>query len=242
MKTMRVGMLLVLGFLASACNPAVEAGPGLYVVISPAAQPVSAAVAACMPNIENLSPIVEIRYPEFVDLAEVDFLLQLGELSEMPQFAAQIGWEKVVVILHADNELDLSRAQLADLFSGRAEDWAEMGGEAGAVNLWVGPESDEARQAFEAGLLGGSPVAGSANLATNPEDVLAGGAGDPAAAGLLAAAWADSSVRVIESGVELPVLALAAGEPSGAAYELLACLQGEVGQAALAELYAPLEP
>jgi hypothetical protein len=242
MKTIRVSILLMLGVLASACNPPAEAGPELTVVISPAAQPVSAAVAACMPNTENLSVSLDVRYSDFVALDEVDFFIQLGEPAVMPEFSAQISWEKVVVILHADNELDLSRAQLADLFSGRARDWAELGGEAGAVSLWVGPESDEARQAFEAGVLGESPVTGAAKLATNPEDVLAGVAADPAAAGLLAAAWADGAMRVIESGVELPVLALAAEEPSGAARELLACLQGEVGQAALAELYAPLEP
>ncbi len=237
MKTFKFGLLLGFSMLVSACSPQPEAGPSLHIVLSPAAQPVSAAVAACMPNVENLSAKLEARYANFVDLDDVDLFVRLGEPAEEPEFAAQVAWENIVVVLHPDNELDLSRSQLADLFSGRVEDWSELAGEAAAVSLWVGPESDEARQAFEADVLLGSPVTGAANLATNPEDVLAAVAADPAAAGILPAAWADESVRAIELEVELPVLALAAGEPSGAARQLLACLQGEVGQAALAELY-----
>ena len=235
-------MLLGLSILAVSCSPTAEPGPSLHIAISPAAQPVSAAVAACMPNTEDLSATVEIRYADFVDLDEVDFFIQLGQPAELPEFAAQLAWEEIVVIVHAENELELSRSHFMDLFSGRVEDWSELGGEARAVSLWVGPEGDEARQAFETLVLLGGPVTGSANLATNPEDLLAAVAADPAAAGILPAAWADETVRAIELEVELSVLALAVEEPSGAARQLLACLQSEVGQAALAELYSPLEP
>jgi len=242
MRTLKFGLLLCFSILASACSPAPEAGPSVHIALSPAAQPVSTAVAACMPNDENLAATLDIRYTHFVDLDEVDFFVQLGEPAELPEFAAQLAWEEIVVIVHAENELELSRSHFMDLFSGRVEDWSELGGEARAVSLWVGPEGDEARQAFETLVLLGGPVTGSANLATNPEDLLAAVAADPAAAGILPAAWADETVRAIELEVELSVLALAVEEPSGAARQLLACLQSEVGQAALAELYSPLEP
>ncbi|HEX9595762.1 MAG TPA: substrate-binding domain-containing protein [Anaerolineales bacterium] len=240
--TFKFGLLFSFSMLVAACNPQLEADPNLHIALSPSAQPVSTALAACIPSVENLSAILDVRYANFVDLKEVDFFIQLGEAVEEPVFAAQVASEDIVVILHPDNELDLSKSQLANLFSGRVQDWSELGGQAGVVSLWVGPQSDEGRQVFEGRVLLGSPVSGAANLATNPEDLLAAVAADKAAAGILPAAWVDETVRAIELEVELPVLALAAEEPSGAARQLLACLQGEAGQAALAELYAPLEP
>lgn len=225
---------------ANACSPQATAGPIVQVAISPAAQPVSAAIFACVP--ESVSVVFDVLYPSVVDLDIVDFYVQLGEADEPPEFAAQLATAHIVVVLHSDSALELTNGQIADLFSGRVTDWSELGGEAGKVELWVGPESDEARQAFEDLVLRGSPVAGTANLATNPEDVLAAVAADPTAAGLLPMAWADESVHTIELGIQLPVLALASQAPSGAARQLLACLQGEVGQKAMAELYKPLAP
>lgn len=239
--TFKFGLLFSFSMLVAACSPQPEAGPNLHVALSPAAQPASAAVAVCMPNVENLSATLDVRYANFVDLNEVDFFIQLGEAVEEPGFAAQVASENIVVVLHPDNELDLSKSQLADLFSSRVQDWSELGGAAGVVSLWVGPQSDEGRQAFEARVLLGGPVAGSANLATNPEDILEAVSADPSAAGILPAAWMGGTVRAVETGVQLPVLAVAGSEPSGAARELLACLQGEVGQAALGELYEPLD-
>lgn len=241
MRTFRLAIILCLGLVASACSPQTEARPSLRIALSPAALPASAAVSACLQRVQDASVSIEVRHPSVVNLEEVAFYIQLGEAGEEPGFAAQVAAENVVVILHPSNEIEFSLAQIADLFSGRVQNWSELGGEEAAVNLWVGAESDESRRAFEARILRGSPVAGSAHLATNPEDLLAAVAADPAAAGILPAAWVDATVQAIEIGIELPVLALAAEEPSGAGREVLACLQGEVGQAVLGTLYAGLE-
>ncbi|MEX2144375.1 MAG: hypothetical protein WD740_07245 [Anaerolineales bacterium] len=241
MKLSKLAIPLLL-FLAGACSPQADERPTLRIVLSPSAHPVRAAVAACMQEFDNLTAIIEMRHPSVVDLTEIDFFVQLGEPEQQAGFAGHLAVERVVVILHPSNKMKLSRAYIADLFSGRVQDWGALGGEELAVNLWVGSDSDETRRAFETEMLLGSPVAGSAHLVTNPEKLLAAVAADPAAAGILPAAWVNESVLAIETGIELPVLALAAEEPSGAAREVLACLQGEVGQAALGELYAVLEP
>jgi hypothetical protein len=78
-------------------------------------------------------------------------------------------------------------------------------------------------------------------VAADPQQTLDAVAANPAAAGLLPAAWAGDAAR-IDLGIELPLLAIAAKEPSGAARAVLSCLQSGVGQAALAEKYTPLQP
>ena len=241
MRTFKLAFILCLGLVASACSPQAEARPSLRIALSPAALPASAAVSACLQRVQDVSVSIEVRHSSVVNLEDLAFYIQLGEAEEEPGFAAQVATENVVIVVHPSNQLEFSLAQVADLFSGRVQNWSEVGGEEAAVNLWVGAESDESRMAFEARILRGSPVAGSAQLATNPEDLLAAVAADPAAAGILPAAWVDATVQAIEIGIELPVLALAAEEPSGAGREVLACLQGGVGQAELGKLYAGLE-
>jgi ABC-type phosphate transport system substrate-binding protein len=189
-----------------------------------------------------LTVSIEILHPNVVELENVDFYIQLGEPEELPEFTAQLAVEQIVVVLHPGNALELDKAQIADLFSGRVPDWAVLNGEPAAVNLWVGAQSDEGRKAFERILLLSSPIAGWAHLATNPEDLRAAIAADPNAAGILPAAWVNGEVQAVEIGLELPVLALASQEPSGAAREMLVCLQSGRGRSQLGGLYLPLEP
>ena len=57
-------------------------------------------------------------------------------------------------------------------------------------------------------------------------------AADPAAIGMLPSAWAHDELKLILLGVRLPVL-IATNTLEGPAAELVACLQGETGQAIL---------
>lgn len=230
-------------FLLVACSPQAEPAAALRIAISPAAQPVSSAVANCAPGGEDLFMSIDVRYPSVVDLDQYDLFIRLGEPQDLPSFAAQLAWEQIVVVLNNGNEtINLTTQQLADIFSGRAANWSELGGQGGAIALWVGPASDETRQAFEERVLLGSPVSGAANLAADPQTLLDAIAADPLAAGLLPAAWADESIQQIDLGLDLPVLAISDQEPSGAAAQLLACLQSANGQSLLSEHYRPLQP
>lgn len=231
-------LVAVLLFIAS-CAPSAAGTEELHIAISPAAQPASAAVLACLPRDESIHISFNELYPVAVELDKVDLYIRLGEPQGSPAFAAQLATESLVIVTSAVEQL--SRSQAADLFSGRVDNWDELGGEDLLVELWGGPASDEARQAFEVNILLGSPVSGDANIAANPQQVLDAIATNPGAAGLLPAAWVGETAH-IDLGVELPVLAIAAQEPSGAARTVLSCLQGSLGQAALAEKYAPLQP
>jgi len=231
-------LVAVLLFITSCSSGSAEAQE-LRIAISPAAQPGSAAVLACLPRDESIHVSFDALYPAAIQLDIVDLYIRLGEPQELPVFAAQLATETFVIVTNAVDQL--SRSQAADLFSGRISDWNELGGEDMPVELWIGPASDETRQAFEKSVLLGSPVAGDANVAADPQQILDAVAAHPGAAGLLPAAWAGET-PLISLVIELPVLAIAAQEPSGAARAMLSCLQGSLGQAALAEKYAPLQP
>jgi hypothetical protein len=222
--------------MLAACSAPSEPRP-LSIALTPAAQPSSTAIAVCVPRDAAVS--LDVRYAP--DVSQYDLVFQLGEPADLPDFIAPIAYDEIVVVLHHSNDLDLDRLQTAAIFTGMVRDWAELGGNAGAIELWVGPESDEARHAFQQETLIGAPILGSAHLVTDLASILQAVAADPAAAGILPAAWTDESVELNELGIELPLLALAGDEPSGAARELLACLQSELGQAALSELYTPLQ-
>ncbi len=228
----------ILLFITS-CAPAAAEADELRIAISPAAQPASAAVLACLPRAEDIHISFDELYPAAIQLDKVHLYIRLGEPAEQPAFAAQLATESLVIITNAIDQL--SRSQAADLFSGRISNWSELGGEDLPVELWVGPASDEARLAFEESVLLGSPVSGDANIASDPQQILDAVAANPGAAGLLPAAWASGAAQ-IDLGIELPVLAIAAKEPNGAARAVLSCLQGSLGQVALAEKYAPLQP
>lgn len=238
MKKSKLVLLSIL--LLAACNPQASDLPTLHIAISPAAQPVSETIANCAPINSEAGLSIEMRYPDTVELAEFDLLIRLGEPGQESVFAAQLAWEQIALVVNPGNDVDISRDIVAALFSGRVQSWPELGGDDVAVSLWAGPEGDEARQAFEADVLLGS-VSGGTHVATNPATSIEAVANDPGGAAILPAAWADETVKLIDLDIQLPLIAVAADEPTGAVRELLACLQGPVGQAALSDHYIPFQ-
>jgi hypothetical protein len=222
---------LIVLLILSACNGTTEPQTALRIVISPAAHPVSPAVLTCAPASEDISVSINSYYPGSFALADYDIFIRLGEPDDEAAFVAQIAIEEIVAIANSGLGLEqLTRSEAADLFSGRT----------GTSTIWVGPESDEARQFFTAEVLLGSPVSSFASLAASPEQMLAQVAADPNAVGILATAWVDGSVSTIDLGIQTPVLAMSATEPTGAASDLIACLQGGIGQTILSEKYSTL--
>jgi hypothetical protein len=239
MKKTTLGFFLA--FLLAACAPQASDLPTVRIVVSPAAQPVSMAIAQCIPRDESVEFSIEMQYPNTLDAETPDLLVRLGEPGSNSGFAVQLAWEKIELVVNVGNNVDISREAAADLFGGRIQNWSELSGQDLAVELWAGPASDEARQAFQANVLLG-PVSGNTHLATNPTTALEAVANKTGAVAILPAAWADATVRRIDLGVRVPVIAITATEPTGVIRELLACLQSPVGQAELGKKYTPYQP
>lgn len=236
---MKRAILAVACLLLAACGARVEATQELHIGLSPAAQPISAALLACLPQDESIEISIDAIFPSQVELNELDLYFQLGAPSERPGFAAQIATERIVLAVNPAQDLTaLSALQAADLVSGRMANWEELGGEDEAVLLFVPPDGDEARQAFVANVVRGA-ISGNALIATDPATLLANVAANSGATGILPAAWADDSVQTFDFDVTLPALALAAETPQGPARSVVACLQSGVGRAILTESYAP---
>jgi hypothetical protein len=236
---MKPTALALVCLLLAACGARVETSQALRIGLSPAAQPISAALLACLPQDESVEIHIDSIFPSQVELSELDLYFLLGAPGETPGFAAQIAEERAVLAVNAAQDLRNLRAlDAADLLSGRIANWQQLGGDDEAVLLFVPPESDEARQAFVANVVRGA-VSGGALIASDPATLLANLAANPGAAGILPAAWADASVQAFDFGVTLPVLALAAETPQGPARSVVACLQSGAGQALLNERYGP---
>ena len=237
-------LLLAVATMLSACSPAGQSGDSdnvMRIAVSAAAHPVNAALQSCalMGLSEDQQLFVESRVVDAAELGTFDFAVQLGEWTEDAQVIAEISKENLIVILHTSNPVrSLSNEQIADLFSGRIDNWNLVEGSEAEVALWISPESDEGRRALERVLLAGIPVSGNARLAASPQHMLDAVGADENALGLLPGAWVDSSVRSVESNIALPVLAVAGRELSGEASAIIACMQGEQGQTILAESYS----
>ena len=237
-----VKRLLVLLILLSGCTSAdiVTETPEtvtLTVVISPAVFPVRLAVSTC--GAQTPEAVVFIR-EGFTGQADADLVIRLGEPDNFPPFVAQVSQEEIVLVVNPSNQAaTLTLDQVADVFSGRIRNWSVIGGSDAEIQVWTFMEADETRQIFDRGVLGGGKVIPSALLAPHPSAMLEAISRDPLAVGYIPKAWSTDEVSTIVLGIQLPVLVVADEVPQGAARELVACLQGELGQEIILPFYSP---
>src|SRR3972149_1810510 len=103
MKNLPSTGIAALLFLSACGSQAIDT-PSLHVAVSPAAQPVSEAVADCAPINEEVRLSIEMQYPNIVDLDEFDLFIGLGEPDPEAGFAAQLAWEQLVLIVNLEND------------------------------------------------------------------------------------------------------------------------------------------
>lgn len=222
--------LLVL-LAAAACSRESQPPQVLRIGLTDDAAPVGEALLACAPQDEDIPVRIERVAPTAAALDEYDLLARLGAPEEETGFAALVAEEQIVLVLNPDNPLQsLTTSQAAEIFAGRVTAWSELGGEEQEISAWIGLEGGEARDLFGAEILRGGRVGGNTRLAGSVEQLLDAVAEDPGAVGVLPAALVDERVKAVEIGLNVPVLVLAAGEPEGAARQLVACLQSGAGR------------
>ena len=233
---------LVLFLFLSACAPnnASTETPQLdfiTVLLTPDVYPIRLAVETCASQTPDTPVFIKEGFPGQI---EADLLIRLGEPDDELAFIAQIAEEELALAVHPSNtSASLSIDQVKDIFSGRMSNWLEIGGNDAEIQVWVLLTADEARGIFDQELLGGGRVTPNAFLAPHPSAILEAISGRPNAIGYLPRAWSTGQVSIILLGIKAPVLVVAEQEPQGAARELAACLQGELGQSIITPFYSP---
>ena len=227
-------LILILTACGQADSDIPETEP-LVVVLTPDVLPLRLAVTTCLAQ----SPDALIRVEEsYLGQMDADLVIRLGEPDPLPPFAAQVASEELLLVVHPGNQsASLTLDQVADIFSGRMRHWSEVGGEDREIHVWVLLKVDEARKVFEREVLHGGLVTLNAFLAPHPNAMLEAVSGDPDAVGYLPKAWSTSEVATISLGIQMPVLVVADEEPQGVARELVACLQGDLGQEIIKPYY-----
>ena len=208
----------------------------VVIALTPDVAPLRLAVSTCAAQTPDAPILIEESYLGQVD---ADLFIRLGEPDPLSPFIAQIAEEELLLIVHPANQsASLTLDEVADIFSGRMRRWSEIGGADSEIKVWVLLKVDETRQAIQQEVLHGGLVTPNAFLAPHPSAMLEVISNDPDAIGYLPKAWSTGEVSTIFLGIKMPVLVVADEEPQGAARQLVACLQGELGQEILRPFYA----
>jgi len=235
-----VCVVLTAALLLIGCTPTEVTSPTptpsiVVVHLTPAARPAAPALNACDAALPGIRVQIEER---FASQAEGDLLIRLGVPEFAPGFLAQIAEDELSVVLHPENPAaSLTTAEIRSLFSGQVTDWEDYNGTADRVEVWVPLSVDETRLAFDHQLMQGVSIVADAGLAPDPEIMQQVIIANPSAIGILPVSWQDADLHSILLGIELPVLVAAERAPQGPDAELVACLQGEIGQQALNAVY-----
>jgi len=245
------GVILAIGWLASACASQPSPPPmpvALRVAATDLASPLLAdlaqAYAAAQPQTSLLAAITPLSSVPG-DLAAGRADLALTTTYSTDQFATPIGYVTLVVVVNPANPLgQLSDTQLRDVFSGRANDWAQVGGPAGPIQVVCREDHSDGAEAFDRVALEGALPTLNALVAPGWAAMRAAVSQNPAAIGYLPAPEVDAGVRPIK--VEKPLRALIAAvapqPPTGASRDFLTWAQSAAGQEVVGQKYGVIRP
>lgn len=263
---MAIAMLVMTAWLVAACG-----------TVSPTPEPVSitlASASAGLPLAEDLVAAYEARFPQVNVIvqgtansltaetwarsgrADLAIITQPPQLSaQSPLTATQLAWESLAVIVNPANTVaDLSLDQLQRLFSGRLQDWSELGQGLDLVQPMIREQGSGSRLAFDRAVLETQALAPGALIQPSVSQMATAVAQEEGAIGYLPAALLDERVRAVtvngsaadaRMGVAtgypllLPIYLLV-GQGSQAADDFWRFALGEGGQEAVDKRYGRL--
>lgn len=232
-------IVFFISILLAACAAPVTLPPPptpqvLEIGLTPATRTWAPAIRACANTIPELRLLVE-EYP--ASNLEVDngISIRLGIPNlQTPYFAAQIGKEQILIVVHPDNPLlELTSDALRQIFTGQVTTWDKfVASYPEPIQVWSYPTHDELHQIFTTALWHTNPPSILAYLAPDPAAMLEAISDNPGAVGYLPSSWLESSslslVSIeaqLQEALRQPVLLLSAQEPQGLARNLISCLQ-----------------
>lgn len=105
-----------------------------------------------------------------------------------------IGVDGVTVIVHTLNRVsDLSVRQVANIFSGAIQDWSEVGGAPGRIQLYMRGEESGTRAIFTQDVLQAKSLSPKASVLTRSSDLSDAVAGDTQGIGVIGVAYVSSN-------------------------------------------------
>lgn len=181
-------------------------------------------------------------------------------------WAAPIGFDGLVIIVHPDNEVGpLDVAQLRAIFRGYIGSWHELGGQQAAITVISREPGADLRLVFDALVMGQSQVTPAARLTLTDEQVIEAVAADPTGIGYISMATDSPLVRrvpLLDAPDGTPVLATPATvtngtyplrapllivgaqppEPDSFYHQWFAWMQSPAGQLIIGQQYGTLAP
>jgi hypothetical protein len=218
-------------FLCSlmACNPIQKIPPPpspfpfhveIPITLKPAYQE---RVEYCSRTVAELAIFLEVVPDAAVSLENSDMIVRMGESKGgIPGYAAQIGWEQILVITNSDVETNnLTVSQIREIFTATPP----------PLKIWTYPENYEIKRFFEESILGDLDISSYALVAANPGEMLEAIGSEPGSMGYIPKSWLIDDVQVIsidqtyQDFMTYPVLVFTNQEPEGSVKQFLVCLQ-----------------
>jgi hypothetical protein len=153
------------------------------------------------------------------DSSSADIMLRIGEPEFLILPAYKIDQEEIWAVTHRESPIPTMNLQeVQALFAGQGDP---------SIQVWVYASGEDVQDVFDQFVMKGRRIVSSANVATNPQQMLNVLDSERQAIGILPLTW--SMKMTGSTGVyhvaTVPVLALTNSEPQGVIKELIACLQ-----------------
>lgn len=136
---------------------------------------------------------------------------------------AVIGKDKIIVIVHKDNPVArLSREQLTGIFTGKLNNWKEVGGNDAPILIVWGSLTQGTNSMFVKNIMGGAKPTSEVINATTAEDIRQNIAVNPEAIGIGPQAILNNTVRAPETPeLARPITLITKGAPSALVKKLI---------------------
>ena len=135
--------------------------------------------------------------------------------TEDPALAAtQIGWDGIGILVHLSNfTKEVTKQQIADIFSGKIKEWSELGGPETKILLIDRPHNQNVREAFETQLGITGKIPDSAKMIGADEIVVKTVVGTPPPLSAAAYISLSTGLSVVSDGVAVRLLPVDKVEP-----------------------------
>lgn len=233
------------------------------------------ATTATMPLLQDLSAeytrsrpdiVFEMTATNYDTLAtrtaadDVTYFLSSHLPPDSPQWAAPVGQDGIAIVVHPNNAvMELTTAQLRDVYRGRITRWEVLGGANAPIRIVSREAGSGTRAEFERLVMGERTTIPSALVAPSSAAMLDSVVSDEDRIGYISAGYLNqrSTVRTLAvDGVQPTADAImnntyplrstlfivGDGEPAGAERAFIAWAQSQEGQSVVARRYVPLLP